>query len=305
MPNQMIRRMSAICAISALACPAALADETFNWSFEASAGSGFDSNVGIAELDPATGEGDAALLLGAKAGLEFKPVKRLKLNAGYDYSGTFYDEYDQFNLETHLGSLGAEYDFEILSAGVLYNHVDARLDGDSYLTYEMASPYVSKLFADKVFVRAAYEAAEKSYDTNQFRDADAEAVRVDGYYFLQGRDKVVSVTGKVTEEDAVSDAFDYDGFQTKARYTQRFNMFGKASKARIGAEYEQRDYAGVTPQIGTSRDDTVFAAVSQLEVDLFGPVAMQVDYSYRNRDSNLPAADYDEHIGELRFKAAF
>lgn len=268
--------------------------------FEASAGVLADSNVNIADLDQSTGEGDVAAVLGASLAAEAKPAKALVLRGGYEFSQISYQDFGAFNLQTHRGSADAEYDFNVVKAGALYNFVHARLDGAGYLDYQQISPYVSRLFGKRLFLRGAYAYADKNFIADDRRDSAGHSGQADAFVFLDGLKRYVILGGKLGGEDAVDDQFDLDRTGVKARFIQRFQLLDRETKFRAGVDYEHKDYRFVTPAIDEKRDDKIFSADAEVEVPVVGPAALNLGYDYRDRDSNLPSADYVEHVGEMK-----
>ena len=135
----------------------ALAQQTgsFELSGELSVGGMADSDVGIADLDQSTRQGDIASLLGAKLEATFRPASRVTLRGGYELNDTRYQDFSEFNLQTHRLSADAELELGAMRTGVLYNYVDARLDGEGYLGFQQVSPYVSHLFGNTLMLRGA------------------------------------------------------------------------------------------------------------------------------------------------------
>lgn len=307
MLSQKTQSKSAILALFALA-PVLAANaegEDIKFTFEAGTAMVGDSNVGVPDLDQTTDQGDVALRLRAKTQADFKPVDKLILRGGYEFTQTSYQDFGAFDLQTHRGYAETEYDFDIVKAGVLANFVHARLDTDGYLDYTQVSPNISRLFGKSLFLRAAYVSTTKDFKTDDGRDADGDAGRVDAFVFLDGTRRYVALGGEIGEEDADADAFDLTHASAKARYIQRLNLMGRDAKMRLGAEYEQRDYDNITPMIAEAREDRIVSAESDLEIPLYGPFSLVGEYEYRDRQSNLDSADYDEHVGSVELKVAF
>lgn len=299
------RRIGMMCVVSSFFAPEVIAQDKLKWSGEASVGTTADSNVGIPELDKSTGEGDIGFLAGAKLGVDYKPVDKLTIKTGYEFSGTFYDEYNDFNLKTHNANISAEYDFGAFKSGGSYTYVVAELGDEKYLDYKLASLFGSTFIGKKVFLRGAYERVNKEYDTQINRDADGNAVRIDVYYFLDGSKRYVSAGVKLSDEDAVSDAFDFESVDAKLRFTQRMKLLERDVKLRAGTSWEKKDYSGITPAINAQRDDEIVSITGDLEMALKGPFAIDFGYEYKDRSSNLASANYDEHVAKLRLKASF
>ena len=283
----------------------ALAEESYDLSFEAGAGISGDSNVGVPDLDQNTDQGDIALLLRGKTQLDLHPTDKLVLRGGYELMQTSYQDFDEFDLQTHRGFAEAEYDFDLVKAGVLANYVHARLDDEGYLDYTQVSPNISRLFGEHLFLRAAYVRTEKDFKTSDGRDSTGDAGRLDAFIFMDGTRQYLTLGGQLGEEDAEADQFDFKTGTAKARYIQRIGLLGRKAKLRVGAEYEQRDYDNITPLIGVRREDRITSADGDLEIPLHGPLAMDLGYEYRDRQSNLDSADYDEHVGSVELKVSF
>ena len=290
---------------TSIACVPASAEEPYDLSLEAGAGVTGDSNVGVPDLDQNTGQGDIGLTLRTKAQLDIRPSDKLVLRGGYEFNQTSYQDFDAFDLQTHRGFAEAEYDADLFKVGVLANFVHARLDDEGYLDYTQISPNLSRLFGDRFYLRAAYVHTEKDFKTSDGRDATGDAGRVDAFIFLDGTRQYLTIGGEFGEEDADADQFDFSAGSAKAGYIQRFDVLGRAAKLRFGAEYEQRDYDSVTPLIEARREDRIASADSDLEIELYGPLAMDFGYEYRDHQSNLESADYDEHVGSVALKVSF
>lgn len=306
-PQILLAGASALCLLTTLASYPANAQnaETFTLKSEVSAGVGMDTNVGISDLDQNTGEDDLALLLGLKLDGEVKASDRLKIRGGYEFTDTRYEDYEDFSLQIHRASLEAAYDLDLIEAGLLYTGAHARLGGEGYLNYQQLSPYVSKLLDNKVFLRGSAEFSQKDFKTDDRRDADGNAVRGDVYYFFDGTRNYVSLSGKLTEENASSKEFSYSGREANIRYTKKADLFDRETRFQLGAGWEDQDYEGRFAPNSQARTDEIVSVNSSLEFELVGPLSLDLGYKYRDRSSNLPSADYDEHVGELRFVASF
>lgn len=272
---------------------------------EVSGGVVADSDVGLAELDQSSSEGDLAVRLKARLSAEFQPAEKLTMRASYELNDTRYQDFDAFNLQTHLGTAEAAYDFGKTDAGVTAAYANARLDGDSYLDLTQVSPYVTRAFGNMLVLRGAYVRTERDFKTEDDRDGTADELQADAFFLLDGTRQYVSVGAKGGSNDAQSEAFSYSNAGVKARYLQRFDLMGRAAKLRLGAEYEQRDFDGAQPGTTLVREDELAAATSDLSVAVAGPLSVDLGYEYRQRDSNLAAAVYDEHVGSVELKLTF
>jgi hypothetical protein len=292
-------------------------DGPLTFKFEGRVGGEYSSNVSVQELDQNTGGSDWAGTINLLAEAQLIPVEKLTLRAGFDFTQTLHNEFDQFDLTIARPYAEIAYDFDFLTFGVLGNYAAASLDGDEYLTYTQISPYISKQFGNAFFLRAAYASTEKTFENqpappplpappNLFdRDATADSVQVDGYIFLDGVKRYVVLGAKAAEEDADSDAFDYTSGTGRVRFVQRFDGMGREMTLRLGAEYEQRDYDStlslIPPSGGATREDKRTVLDVQLDIPLGDTFFSEVSYKYGNYASNQSSADYDEHVAAIKF----
>jgi hypothetical protein len=278
--------------------PAPATGTTFR--FEAKVGAEYNSNVAVIDIDANTGESDWAATINALAEVTVVPVDKLTLRAGYDFSQSLHDEFDAFDLAIHRGYGEVAYDFDLVTVGVLGNLAQANLDGDEYLTLRQVQPYLSKQFGNSLFLRAAYSSTDKEFEGRPQRDATADAVQIDGYFFLDGVQRYVVLGGRATEEDANAAEFDFSSWMGRARFVQRFEAFGQNLAFRAGVEYEDRDYDNVTPLIGAPRSDKRTTADAQIDIPLGDTFFSEISYRYGRYESNLASADYDEHVGAVK-----
>lgn len=287
-------------AASASAQEATPSDGGPDFVFEGKIGAEYNSNIAVLDLDTNTGQGDWAATINGLAEVSGKPVDGLLLRGGYEFSQTLHDEFDEFDLTLHRGYAEAGYDFGFATLGVLGNLAQARLDGDEYLTFTQISPYVSRQFGNTLFVRLSYAATDKSFEGRPERDANSDTIAGDAYFFLDGTKRYIAVSGKAIEEDAVSDELDFNGGSARIRLVQRFDAFDREMTFRAGAEYEQRDYDSPTLSIGAPRQDKRTGVDLSLEAPIVDNVFIEGSYRYGDYQSNLAAADYDEHVTSVK-----
>lgn len=279
--------------------------DSFKLAGELSVGAMADSDVGIADLDQSTSEGDIAALVGAKLEATFKPVSRVTLRGGYELNDTRYQDFSEFNLQTHRLSADAELELGATRTGVLYNYVDARLDDEGYLGFQQVSPYVSHLFGDKLMLRGAYARSERDFNIDPQRDSTSDEVQVDAFFLLDGTKRYFSVGAKGGRTEADDETLSYDNAAVKGRYIHTADIMSRDVKLRAGADFERRDYQAPLPVVDEARRDDTFGASTGVIIPLTGPVSLDAGYEFRSRSSNLADADYEEHLGTVQLKVAF
>ncbi len=275
------------------------------FSAEASAGLEYSSNISIDEIDVVSGSEDFAALLGFGLGYEFDITSKTSLDIDYSYSQSIHDELEEFDLTSHFGVADLSQDFGKIDVGLSYRYLDTSLDGDDFMDYRQAAPYITALLGTKVFVRAEYAQADKTFDTETDRDADIESIGTDWFFFL-GSPRTYFLLGfRADEHDAVSTEYVYDQDNFKLHFVKRFKMFGNSGKFNVGLRYELRDYQFVTQSIGVPREDDRRKFRLSLELPITSRFGTEIKYEVRDFDSNLPEADRSEQVGSIEFVAEF
>lgn len=262
-----------------------------------SAGLEADSNVSVIEIDTQTAEGDESAVF--ELGLEWSADLRENtgFKVGYDLSTDQYDTFDNFNTTTHRFSAEVNQTIGAARVGVVGNYVASRLGGDGFINLTRVSPYVQSYFGDRQYLlRGSYIYTDKDFVDRIDRDAEAQAVSADVYRFFDGARRYVSLGVRYTTEDTVADEFDFDATLIKVAAVQRFTVFDRSSRLRVGGRWQARDYQNVTPSIGEIRADDRYRAEASLETDITKSLFVRGEVRYNNNVSNLPAADFDETV---------
>jgi hypothetical protein len=298
---------SAAAIASMLAVPAVFAqsNEAFTVTGQLEAGAEYNNNVSVTELESATGEADYAGLLDAGIDVSWKPTERFSADAGYSYSSSHYQEFDEFDLDLHLLYADASYNLDIFTIGANHYYGDANLGGDDFLTLKQYSVYAARLFGDSFYLRGALNFSDKSFDTFAGRNADAEGFNVDGFwYFNEGKSSIV-LGYAFSDENTLANEFDYKGHTMRARYSNRFIVSAKDAEIQLGLRVQERKYSGLTPSIMSRRDDRQQIAEARFEVSLSSYLTLVSQLEYGNYSSNLSSADYDETRASVGMRVSF
>ena len=275
------------------------------FALELAAGYAWDDNVGLDELERATGESDEVTTLEAQGSalFSYKDRASIRFSAGLvDDSYRKFSQVDRrpeslgMNLETKLGKL---------TAGINWFDVSADLDDEQFLKYERLSPYLSGFVSKQWFLRGEYVYGEKEIERRPGREANSHSVSLDSYYFLQGlkRYTVVGYTFRV--DNARANRYDYDSHALKLRYVHRETLKGLPLELELEGKFEDRQYKAPDPMIRTEREDTRwrFSAEARLLFTDFASVAIHLKNS--DYDSNLPTASYSDLVIGTEIRLSF
>ena len=277
----------------------------FDIDFTANAAVGYDSNVGLKDLDEYTGEADSVRQLGMAASGRFRASDRLKLRVGYDYADTAYQQFSEFDLGLHHVVAEAAYRLPFAEAGLSLQHYAGILDGEPYLDVTHVSPSLSRLVRNKVFLRGAFISAQKDYDQQEGRDATSSGFRMDAYYLQQGMQRYVALTLQSTDETAQSQEHDFSGLQAAVTLGRRIETGLMTMDLKFRLRHERRDYSRSGDILEVRREDSR----TGLSIDATVPMSDHVSLSAAllandNRSTYEPAVSR-EFIATIGLKASF
>ena len=275
------------------------------FTLQLAAGYAWDNNVGLDELERATGESDEVTLLEALGSVQFD----LPLDSTLRLSASISDEsYKTFSLvDRRTESVGVNFETRLgnLTAGVNWFDVSADLDHEKFLQYERLSPYLSGFLSKRWFVRGEYIYGEKQIENRPGREADSHSGSLDNYYFIQGLKRYVVMGYTYRVDNARANRYDYESHALKLRYLHRGTVGSLPLEFEAESRWEERRYKEPDPFIREKREDTRIRLSVQLtaSVTSYASIALQIKNS--NYDSNLPTASYSDLVVGTELRLTF
>ena len=272
---------------------------------ELAAGYAWDDNVGLDELERATGESDEVTSLEIQGSAEFSFDERASVRIS---AGLVDDSYRQFSqVDRRTESLGINLETQLGKAtvGVNWFDVSADLDDEAFLTYERISPYVAGFLSKQWFLRGEYVYGEKTIARRPGREADSHSVSIDSYYFIQGlkRYAVLGYTFRV--DNARANRYDYDSHALKLRYVHRESLANLPLELELEGKFEDRRYKSPDPFIQTEREDTRLRLSAELRLLITEYASVSVHVKNSDYDSNLPTASYSDLVVGTELRLSF
>ncbi len=271
-------------------------DNPVRVDFEASAGAEYDSNISVIQLDTATAAGDIAAVFDATIEVEGDLAPGTTLRAGYDFSQSLHADFTNFDLQTHRASAGFSQELGKITFDLDYSFVDASLGRKGFLTINRIAPALSGFIGKTLFWRLEYVYTDKNFTNRTARDAKVNAGSISLYYFLNGTRSYWTLRYRYEDENAVAPEFDFRGHEIRLRYTRRFPVAGQDSRLRLTARYEKRNYRAITPSIGVVRDDDRYRFNAEWRIPLTRHLFFLAEYEFASFVSNLPSADFNQHL---------
>lgn len=280
-------------------------EDTISFSGELQAGATYDSNVSVDDLDANTGLGDWAATIDASGELKARLSSRTDASLSYDFSQSLHQDFTEFDLQSHLASASVSHSFGKLRTGAAYRYIHANLGGDSFVTMNQVSPYVSFRISKALMLRADYSFTDKNFAGRTDRDAKTHASAIDAYYFINGSRTVLLVGYKYTHEDANDARYDHNGHSFKVRLTQKLTIGRQDAILRLGWRHDRRDYTGITPSILMKRKDIRDRLQTDLELPISRRFFVAAEYEYGNYNSNLPIVDFRQSVVAIKLGRRF
>lgn len=279
-------------------------------SLRLEAGTEYDSNLSVVELDQYSTQSDWAALLNARLNGRWKASDKLDLKAGYYYLTKTYQDNQSFDLAIQQMFADASYNFDLFTLGASYHNANADLAERDFLQLQQTTFYASRLFNQRIFVRAAANYQDKDFPGNAERNARNTGVAGDVFIFFQQGNTFLAAGFTSEEEDAAQNQFNYDAISLRASVNHKFPAWGKASKVQLGMRYHDRDYsADMIPtddnQAGSLRSDNHQVANIEWEIHLTPQLTATSKLERGNYESNFAAADYSETLASVTFAVTF
>jgi len=291
--------MLAACVTSLRAGVAAAAGDRM-WSLYAAAGIEIDDNVSVPQIDRASEQSDVAGVFDLGGALRLVEGPSYEAELAYDFSQSLYADLSDANLQLHMLSLGGSRDLGPVSAGLDYRFTGSTLGGDRFLLGHELFPNLAFAPVDRAYVIVGYDFQSKDFALESARDALVHALAIRAYVMLGERLRALSFSYRVQTEDASGREFDWDGQALGGRLWTRLAPGGFRIDVDVGYRFEWRDYESATSAVGGARRDRRHRLDLGIERRLVDPLLVRLAYEYFRSDSNLPEADYDNHILGLR-----
>jgi len=268
------------------------------WSLSGSAGTEYDSNVVAPDVDLLSGDFDVTGIFDVSASLQVVRTEHADVTLGYDFFQSLHRNESDFDLQSHGASVGASREFGWLDVGAQYQFAYAMLDWNELFLMHGARPDFGIAPVPWWYTEFSYQFWQKDF-AQSARDARHHGAGVDQYFFFADQQAYLRLAYRAATEDARGAEFDFFGHFAEADLHLPLPFFG-ATEMDLGYAYTIRDYRNVTPSIGEKRADRRHHAEFGLTRRFAEVLLARIEYEFALADSNLPAADYTQHIARVK-----
>ncbi|MDE1938434.1 MAG: hypothetical protein KGI68_05390 [Alphaproteobacteria bacterium] len=291
-------------AAFALSVSAAQAGDEKPWSLQLQAGTSYDDNVLIEQIDTTSGGGDVAANLALSAGYKLVDSKTDKLSIGYDFTQSLHGKLTAFDIQNHDLSISGSTQIDGTTLGASYSFYHLLLGGRSFLDLHLVNPSILIPVTPHIFVRGAYMYMYKSFlGSNSNRSASHHQPEGQVFYFFDDARAYLQAGGDYEIENANGPEFTYKGYALNTSLQLPLNVMSREGKLTASYTYLHRNYDNITPLIGAKRHETRSTFKVGAEVPLVEKLSFLLDYQHVDSNSNLPSAKYTENVisGALRY----
>ena len=274
------------------------------WYVRLGLGFEYDDNLTVEEQDLATDQSDFATVVELEGGYRFTVPKPYQAEISYSLSQSFYDDYSQFDLQTHTLGLSGSRDFDGWEAGLSYAYSYMFLGREGFLQSHRLTPNAGVFLPHGLYATVSYTLEDKDFrkTADNGRDAVNQAVGGDLFAFFMENRGYLQLGYRLEGESASAAEYDYLGHtltaavQVPAWYE---------TKARLSFKYQDKRYRHITPSIGVEREDTKETIGLMVGRKFLEMYEAKVEYQYITSDSNLESSDYTENLLFVGVSALF
>ncbi|MEW6595256.1 MAG: tetratricopeptide repeat protein [Thermodesulfobacteriota bacterium] len=275
-----------------------------SWHVRLGLGFEYDDNLTVEEQDLATDQSDFATVLELEGGYRLAVPKPYQAELSYGFYQSLYDDYSQFDLQTHTLGLSGSRDFEGWEAGLAYAYSYMFLGREGFLQSHRLTPNVGFSLPHDLYATVSYTLEDKDFrkTADNGRDAVNQAVGGDLFAFFMENRGYLQLGYRLEGENAATAEYDYWG-QTLVAAVQVPAWY--ETRARLSFKYQDREYRHVTPSIGAERDDIKQTLGFLVSRRFLGRYDAKAEYQYIDSDSNLESSDYSQNVFFVGVSASF
>jgi len=274
-------------------------------ALDLSAAYSWDDNVGLDELERATGESDEVTSLEAQGSALITLFDRTTLRVSAGIVDDAYKKFSVVDRRTESWGINLEGQFGNTTLGVNWFDVSADLNKAQFLTYSRISPYVARFLSKQWFLRGEYVYGEKEIERRPGRGADSHSVSLDSYYFIRGLKRYALLGYTYRVDDANANRYDYESHAVKLRYVHRASLGSVPVEFELETKVEDRQYKAPDPAIDTEREDTRVRFSGEIRLLLTEYVSVALHLKNSDYDSNLETAAYNDLVVGTEFRLSF
>ena len=253
--------------------------EKKSWSIKTNVSWQFDDNLSVVEQDTVSEQSDTAYIFQVSGKYRFPGVKDFSFETHYDFFNSAYEDFNEFNFQSHSMGLLVSKEIGDLETGVNYNYVYMRLDEKDFLGISSFTPSLSYFHNSRFYSIFYYSFQDKNFFEDEPRDGVNHVFTFNQFvFFLDNR--AYALLGYTLNRENVSNAeLDYVG--NLLNITFQLPLWFK-SKIHISYKYNLRNYNNITSSIGENRRDEKQTVKMLIKKEILKNMILKLEYENIN-----------------------
>lgn len=232
-------------------------------------------------------------------------TEKIELQAGYDFYQSFYHELSEFDLQSHIFSLGGGYKFAKFDADVFTSYNRTTLGGEDFLEAYSIAPQVGFFPTERWYAIFGYSYEDFEFFTDRARDGESHSIGMDNFiFFMQGKSYLL-ISYRFEDRTTRADEFTYEGHFATLGLKTPLPIFDRKGSFNVSYRYFYKDYTNITPSLGQERRDFRHTIQVGLSQPLCEWLKLNLNYEFIDSVSNLQAIDFTENIASLSLSVTF
>lgn len=275
------------------------------WSVSMSTGVEYDDNVSVSLQDLATGLDDFANIFEFSGSYKILEGSKFEMQAGYDFFQSLYHDLSEFDLQSHVFSLGGSRKFEKFDVDVNTSYNRSTLGGEDFLQTYSAAPQIGFFPTERWFALIGYSYENFEFFKDPARDGGNHSLGMDHFIFFMEGKSYLLFSYRVESKNTRADEFTYVGHYGTLGIKVPLPLWNEKGAINLSYRYFYKDYSEITPSLGRERRDLRHTIGVKLTQPLSKCLTLNLNYEFIDSVSNLRQIDFTENIASLALSVSF
>lgn len=275
------------------------------WSVSMSTGIEYDDNVSVSLQDLATGLDDFANIFEFSGAYKFFQTPKFELEAGYDFYQSLYHDLSEFDLQSHVFSLGGSRKFESFDIDVFTSYNRSTLGGEDFMETYSIAPQIGFFPSEKWFALVSYSYENFEFFKDPTRDGGNHSLGTDHFVFFMEGKSYLLFSYRVESKNTRAEEFTYVGHYGTVGVKVPLPFWNQKGAFNLSYRYFYKDYSEITPSLGRERRDLRHTIAVKVSQPLSKCLTLNLNYEFIDSVSNLRQIDFTENIASLALSVSF
>ena len=275
------------------------------WSVSMSTGIEYDDNVTVSLQDLASGVDDFANIFEFAGDYKFLKTEKYELDVGYDLYQSLYHSLSEFDLQSHVFSLGGNRKFENFDVDLFTNYNRTTLGGEDFLESYSFAPQVSFFPTERWYTLIGYSYEDSHFFTDSARDGQSHSLGMDHFVFFMKGKSYLLFSYRFENKNTHGDEFTYAGHYGTLGVKLPLPLWDQKGSLSLNYRYFYKDYREITPSLGRERRDLRHTIQVGFSQPLCESLRLNLNYEFIDSVSNLQQIDFTENIASLALVVSF